>query len=129
MAEEPIDDGGSSEDRRRFERVPFTAAVEIVKDCTVWKTELRDISLKGVLVDEPDNWRREDGPYELRIKLSDTTPTGEITMTGDIVHSNQGAIGFEQVEIDSQSLTQLRKLLELNLSPDQIERELTELIG
>ncbi|MFB6345316.1 MAG: PilZ domain-containing protein [bacterium] len=129
MSEETGGEQITDEDRRRFERVPFTADVEIVKNCTVWRTQLQDISLKGLLVYEPDQWKQEEGTYEIRIKLSDTYPTGEITMKGKIVHSTAESIGFEQVEITSESLTQLRKLLELNLNPGQIQRELSELIG
>lgn len=47
-----------SHERRRFQRIPFEAEVELRQDQACWTVRLHDLSLKGLLVSRPDRGRR-----------------------------------------------------------------------
>lgn len=118
----------SSKERRLFSRIPFNGVVTLVSDEGRWVCNLVDISLKGVLIDQPEEWAGEIGePYQLEISLSD----GKIAITMDVVtaHIREKRIGFCCIHIDLESITHLRRLLELNIGDEeQMNRELSALV-
>jgi hypothetical protein len=118
----------NEEDRRRFRRVDFESDAELARDGRVWATELLDISLNGALVRRPDNWEQSDSPLELRVRLGDGPPEREIKMKARPVHRSGDAIGMEREEMDAKSMAELKKLLEYNLDPVQVQREFSELL-
>lgn len=113
-------------ERRSYNRIPFTA--EIVMQCgnEEWSCNLLDISLKGMLVEPPEN---------LDIDIS--KPCGMALFLGEdvsiharvkITHTNDGNWGLKWLQIDITSLQNLRRLIELNTSnPAMLMRELAEL--
>jgi len=116
-----------SDNRRRFSRIRFAANTQIEQHGQHWTAELIDISLKGILVAEPD---------ECTINASDSCDiaivlTGEdtIAMKANLARRQNQQLGFICREIDVESIAHLRRLVELNLGdPDAANRELLELV-
>ena len=86
-----------------------------------------DISLQGVLIKKPDEWTANVGDTgQIRIILSDHTST--INMDVKVAHIEDEYVGFHCEHIDLDSITHLRRLVELNLGdPEMLERELSAL--
>ncbi|MDX1572371.1 MAG: PilZ domain-containing protein [Xanthomonadales bacterium] len=115
-----------SRGKRRFRRFPIEGTVHLTADRASWKTDLIDISLKGLLVHCPDDW-------------DNSTRTGfraEIRLEGGVVismavteaHRESDRLGFRCDQIDMDSFTQLKRLVELNLGePELLNRELAAL--
>lgn len=113
-------------ERRHYNRIPFTA--EILMQCgdVEWSCNLLDISLKGMLVEPPEN-----------IDINLGNPCGMALFLGEdvsiharvhITHSSQGNWGLNWLQIDVVSLQHLRHLIELNTNdPAMLTRELSEL--
>jgi hypothetical protein len=118
----------SQHDRRTFSRVPFTAKVAIVGERSHWIAELIDISMKGVLLVRPVEWPGQLGKgYQLKIPLGDNKIV--ITMDASLAHSSHECLGFCCEHIDLDSMTHLRRLLELNIGDEErINHELSALI-
>ncbi|SDH90230.1 PilZ domain-containing protein [Pseudomonas flavescens] len=115
-------------ERRRFQRIAFDAPAEIVQGERIWQVELHDISFKGVLVRRPWNWEGGSGEdYLLRVNLADKL---QVVMQVELVHREERVLGFLCHHIDLDSMSHLRRLVELNLGDDQLlERELAALCG
>lgn len=117
-------------ERRTFSRIPFTGKVAVMSQHHHhhWMAELIDISMKGVLVSRPDEWRSQsDEGYQLKIHLGDNKVI--ITMDASLAHANSECLGFCCEHIDLDSMTHLRRLLELNLGDEErINQELSALI-
>lgn len=113
-------------ERRRFQRIAFDAPAEIVQGEQSWQVELHDISFRGVLVRRPWNWEGEAGQdYLLRIALDDNL---QVAMQVELVHREERVLGFLCHHIDLDSMSHLRRLVELNLGDEALlERELAAL--
>jgi len=124
-----MDQNDSQAERRAFSRIPFTGKVTVVHDQAQWVTDLWDISMKGVLVSRPEEWNAQSGSdYHLKLSLDDRNQF-TIAMDASLIHANAESLGFCCDHIDLESMTHLRRLLELNLGDeDQINRELSALI-
>ncbi|MBL3589719.1 MAG: PilZ domain-containing protein [gamma proteobacterium endosymbiont of Lamellibrachia anaximandri] len=118
---------GKSEERRRFRRVLFDAPMRISVGDKSYETTLVDLSLKGALAVRPADWSGQpDQSVELDIKLGDTET--RIRMQASVAHIGEGAIGFRCNTIDMESITHLRRLVELNTGDAELlERELEAL--
>lgn len=118
----------SPSDRRRFQRIEFDAATELVQGDRRWPVELHDLSLKGLLVRRPEGWDADaDQPFEARVRLADDA---EVRMEVAMTHEEGDLIGFVCQHIDLDSIAHLRRLVELNLGDDALlERELAALGG
>lgn len=118
----------STGERRLFSRIPFNGTVTISSDEGRWNCRLLDISLKGVLVNHPANWSgKMDQPFQLQISLSE----GTIVIVMDVItaHISEECVGFCCIHIDIDSITHLRRLLELNIADEErLNRELSALI-
>ena len=113
-------------ERRRFQRIAFTAQTLLEQGTQTWPTELIDISLKGLLLKTPANFTANSNhPFTATVALSDEL---SITLELTLSHHNEQALGFVCTHIDLDSITHLRRLLELNLGdPELLERELSAL--
>jgi len=91
-----------------------------------WSCNLLDISLKGMLVEPPDDLDIDiSKPCAVALFLGEDAA---IHARVKITRIKNEAWGLEWLHIDVESLSHLRRLLELNLSdPALIERELAEL--
>lgn len=112
-------------ERRQFSRFLFNADCRLQQSGFEWMTELLDISLNGVLVKKPDLISLDiKEPCEATIILGGTN--NEIRMTLDHVHSNSTSIGFKCKHIDIDSMTHLKRLVELNIGDEtMLQRELS----
>ncbi len=114
------------EEQRRFTRIAFDAAATLIKDGREWPCELIDLSLKGALVSQPDDWNGAiDDTCKLRLTLDDDV---RIDMDVAIAHHENQRVGLCCKDIDLDSITHLRRLVELNLGDAiLLERELMAL--
>lgn len=113
--------------RRRFSRIGFDSKVELRERNLSCFAALRDISLNGLLIEQPDDWPFIDKPLlEAHIQLSDED---EIRMKLKLSHQRGGLLGYQCTAIDMDSISHLRRLVELNLGDSEAaERELAELL-
>ncbi|AHL74262.1 pilus assembly protein [Stutzerimonas stutzeri] len=116
----------TSSDRRRFQRFAFDAETELVQGQRRWSVELHDLSLKGLLVHRPADWDADPSqPFEARIRLADDA---EVRMEVETTRDEGALIGMVCRHIDVDSISHLRRLVELNLGDEALlERELAAL--
>ena len=114
-------------ERRRFRRIAFDATAELRQNGSEWPVKLVDLSLKGLLVERPDNWKGNKAlPFEVDIRLDQKT---HIKMQARLTHEDPGQLGFVCKHIDLDSISHLRRFVELNLGDEQeLERELGALL-
>ncbi len=92
----------------------------------LFPAELLDISLKGALISRPSQWTSSDQTCRLEFLLGDGAIA--ILMDGHIAHEEASRLGFRCEHIDLESISHLKRLVELNLGDtDLLERELEEL--
>ena len=117
----------SNDERRNFHRVIFDAPVTLTRGEQQWQARLIDISLKGALVSEPDDFpETAGGEMLLEIRFEDVEQP--VTMQTSIAHIEQRHIGLNCHQIDMASITFLRRLVELNLGDAELlERDLQAL--
>ena len=121
----------ASMDQRRFVRIAFDADVQLRfhLDESLYIAKLKDISLKGALVETykllPNTFKGKI----CRIVLPLDEVGDRIVMEGLVVHHEGHAIGLECRNIDVDSVTHLRRLIEMNSADEaQLERELAEML-
>ncbi|AFG36327.1 PilZ domain-containing protein [Spirochaeta africana] len=119
-------------DRRRFTRLPFHSSGTISTAAVRIPFALEDISLKGALVRlSPEDTRALEAlPEDTGLQFDLELPAAEqdIQATAVIAHRQDLSIGLEFTMIDIDSITMLRRLLELNSGdPDSVDREIREL--
>ena len=119
----------TSQERRQFSRVPFEASVSISNPSGSWTGKLKDISLNGVLISLPQNWHSSENKQYL-IEVHPAGNTFLIRMEVTAIHKDTQAIGFQCNHIDIDSISHLRRLIELNIGDEKLlNRELTALIS
>ncbi|MCG8668058.1 MAG: PilZ domain-containing protein [Pseudomonadales bacterium] len=113
-------------EKRHFTRIQFDANAVIKSSDEIWDTKVIDISMKGALIEKPDANFENDQPVELNLTLSDNTT--HLTMEGRIAHVDDDTLGLVCEHIDVDSVSHLRRIVELNTgSQDLLERELEAL--
>lgn len=114
-------------ERRRHARITFNAAAELVSADHRAATQIFDLSLKGALVQLPENWPEQDKSALLVIRLAGIDEV--ITMQVSIAHRLPTHLGLYCHHIDIDSITHLRRLIELNIGEESLlQRELSELL-
>ena len=114
-------------DRRKFSRIPFDAKVTIHNINGEFVTDLVDISLNGTLVKRPDNWAESDSEVH-KICIAGPDDAFVIRMDARTGHIDNTHLGMQCIEIDIDSITNLRRLVELNLGDGNLlNREFSEL--
>ena len=119
---------GSPENRRHFTRIPMDSEVNLSCGDQHYKGQLLDISLKGALMETPEAPdSTPSGNCQLSLTLNGTDIT--ISMEGEIVHHQGAQLGMRCDSIDLESITHLKRIVELNLGDESLlERELAELL-
>ncbi|RDE18869.1 PilZ domain-containing protein [Motiliproteus coralliicola] len=116
-----------SQERRRFTRIAFDAEAELRLGDQRWIVEITDISLKGVLLSHPAGFEADAGA-ELIVECwldSDV----QLVLPVVLKRIDANYLGCACGPIDLDSITHLRRLVELNLGDDSLlERELDHLI-
>lgn len=115
------------QDRRQFWRAHFHSPVLLAMQGQVSEADLYDISLKGALVKVPADWAGKSGDHcQLRLNLAAGMT---ISMGTTVTHVEGRRIGLRCDNIDLDSITHLRRLVELNAGdPDLLDRELSALV-
>jgi len=120
----------SDQQRRHFTRIDFNTEYHLstADSSQQWSGQVVDLSLHGVLIKQPDSFTgKQSDELKLELILSGSDIT--VQMEARIAHMHDGLVGFECQHIDVESLTHLRRILELNLGdPKLVEREITEMI-
>lgn len=113
--------------QRRFSRIPFDVSISLQRDDEYRESSLADISLHGALIHTPENFEPvENAQYQLKIHLEGGP---DIVMDVHIAHQENGMTGLRCDDIDVDSITHLRRLVELNLGDTELlERELSALV-
>ena len=114
-------------DRRRFRRIAFDAKTELRQNGWELPVKLVDLSLKGLLVERPADFKGNKAlPFDVDIRLD---PKAHIKMQVRLTHEDHGQLGFVCQHIDLDSISHLRRLVELNLGDeDELHRELAALL-
>ena len=117
----------SDTDQRRFKRIPFDAKVEMLCAGDHWHSNIIDLSLRGALIKRPDTWEGKAGDACL-LKISLGDDEAQIKMQTSVVHIEAHRIGLHCMDIDIDSITYLRRFVELNLGNQELlSRELSAL--
>ena len=118
----------SHTERRRFKRIAFDAKTELKQGEMQWQVALIDLSLKGLLIERPEPWAgNAQEPFHVDIQLSHDV---HVQMDVHLAHDDHQQLGFECENIELESVTHLRRLIELNLADEEeLERELAALIA
>ncbi len=119
----------TSDERRRFSRIAFHRPADLDVRIGQGTCEVLDVSFKGALVEVPHGFPAHVGQrctLAIRLDAGDTA----IRMVGDIVHREGTQVGIRCVEIDLESMSHLRRLVELNVGDEEaLHRELSALVG
>lgn len=117
----------SQEDRRRFKRISFSAKTGLAQGARSWPVQLLDLSLKGLLIQRPEPWLgNPKETFRVDILLDATT---HVRMEVRLTHDDHNHLGFACEHIDLDSITHLRRFVELNLADqDELDRELAALL-
>ena len=116
---------------RHFSRIPFKADVEVHFHLSkeAQTARLLDISLKGVLVEAKQPITNLYKGKICRMVLFLNKGSEHIIMEGKVVHQEDRLVGIECQHIDLDSMTNLRRLVELNMGDEKLlERELAEVL-
>lgn len=114
-------------DRRCFRRIAIDAITELRQNGQEWPVKLVDLSLKGLAIERPEPWKGNKAlPFDVDIRLD---PKAHIKMQVKLTHNENGQLGFVCKAIDLDSISHLRRLIELNLGDqEELERELGALL-
>jgi len=118
-----------SDERRQYKRVSFDTVAKLSKGNQSFDCQIVDLSIHGVLL-RPHGVLRasDDSNYQLEIPLSDEL--NSIKMSISLTHEHPENLGFVCNNIDLDSITHLRKIVELNSGdPRLLDRELEALIN
>lgn len=118
MSEQPSD-------RRRFSRVDFFSQAYLCDSNGRVPCQVCDVSLQGALVAIPAEYADVSlvTPLTLEIPLGDEDDV-VIRMTVRVAHEREGVMGLLCDSIDLDSISHLRRLVELNLGDaSALERE------
>ena len=118
-----------NEDRRHFHRIPLERSATLHTGSQQHVCAVADVSLKGALLIPEPGWSCSKGDKVSLDILLDALGETTIHMQGEIAHVEDDQLGMQCHQMDLDSATQLRRLVELNLAdPDLLERELEAMI-
>ena len=116
-----------TENRRQFSRIRFQTEARLILPSGESGVEVLDLSLKGALVRSQRSLAGHIGSKGTLIVRLDEMGT-IIHMEVTITHQAEHNFGLACREIDLDSITHLRRLVELNLGDERLlERELSHL--
>lgn len=114
-------------DNRHFHRIHFAEKATLSCEEKTWNCEITDLSLKGCLLSFESPWQEDlEKLYTLTLHLSEDA---QIKMELTANHIVDNKVGFKCEHIDIDSISELRRLVELNLGNSALlERDLLALI-
>jgi hypothetical protein len=105
--------GDNMSEERYFSRIKFEATAQIEFDTKEYDAELLDISIKGALFKSEIHAAAKIGDIcNINIHLPSTDIS--LTFNAEMVHLFKNNVGFKFIGIDTDTLTHLRRLIELN---------------
>ena len=112
--------------RRQFSRFLCDGRV-VIQDSDRRTARLVDLSLRGALIERPEKFTPHHGDEaDLEIQLRDSDSV--IRMGAIVAHFENDRVGFECKSISLESISELRRLVELNQSDETLlHRELATL--
>ncbi len=117
-----------NDEKRRFHRILYTADANLTFNRQAYPCKVLDLSLRGCLLHFEHPWTEAETPealYTLVLQLSDDIA---ISMELTVSHVDGSDVGFKCEHIDLESISQLRRLVELNLGDSVLlERDLVAL--
>ena len=115
------------ENRQQFTRILFSINADIQIEEKTYSVSIHDISLNGALVTAIDSEHSLKGKRGiLHFLLSDNESV--VAMNVTVVHEKENETGLQCNVIDIDSVTHLRRLIELNLGNNQqLKKELSQL--
>lgn len=122
-------DNSPAPKRRLFTRIPFETGVVLSTFPGKHECRLVDISLKGALVERLLPWSAKNGdPCSIFVELAGGGTS--IRMSGEVAHVEDGRLGIRCTEIDLESITNLRRLVELNMGDEEaLNREIAAMVN
>ena len=113
-------------ERRHFVRVIFSAEAQLACGDVVLDVHMLDVSLKGALITLPAGVKlHQNSLCSLTLPL--TSGSGHIAMEMQVTHIEDRQLGLVCLHLDLDSVTHLRRLIELQLGdPKLLERDLCE---
>ncbi|WP_108945909.1 PilZ domain-containing protein [Shewanella halifaxensis] len=116
------------DERRQFSRLNLTSDAKLICGNNRWQTQLLDISLQGALVKQPCDFPVAADQLTLEFMIHDSDIC--VQMRVRIVHQKNQLLGLACLHIDVESISHLRRLLELNLGDASLlDRELERLFS
>ena len=115
-------------ERRRFFRAGYSRPAQLQQGDQIWATTLLDLSLQGALLQRPEHWNAQaSGLFMLTFTLDDSDI--QISMEVEATHLDDKRLGVYCHHIDIDSVSHLRRLIELNVGDSELlMRELAHLI-
>lgn len=105
-------------DKRHFQRILFDHQATLSNHCQEWTTNVIDLSLRGLSCTKPQNATfKINQLLTLSISLSSEQA---ISMEAIIVHNEEHSLGMRCTRIDINSISELRRLVQLNLADEAL---------
>lgn len=123
----PLTTLSSEQERRRFLRIQFDGVTELILNKHKHRVELLDLSLKGALINSASALPCQPGEqFQMHIHLTDNAQTLSFRASLMRIIDNNYGLRFDTIDLDT--LTHLRRIMELNLGDENLlERELDHL--
>ena len=116
------------EERRRFTRFVFSSPAILMTASGDYNCELLDLSLKGALITLPSGYvPLQSEVANLKLHLSNTDI--HISMEVEVRHIKADHLGLNCHQIDLESITHLKRLIELNVGNDELINNAIEQSG
>lgn len=114
------------QNRRQFTRILFSIKAELEVEDHIYPVSIHDISLNGALVTSAN--LTQDLTRKLGVLSFQFDDDDKVTMHVAIVHTHGNDLGLMVHAIDIDSISQLRRMVELNLGDgEQLNKELSQL--
>lgn len=118
-----------TDDHRRFHRANLNTQITLTFQDRPHATNILDCSIKGARVERQPDW---DIPMGTKVELIwplDPQQGQAIQMQTEVAWLSDTSLGLRCLHIDIDSISHLRRLLELNLGDaDLLERDLEHLL-
>ncbi|MBV7314939.1 PilZ domain-containing protein [Shewanella sp. NIFS-20-20] len=115
------------DDRRKFSRIFFNANAYIAQANIRWPTRIIDLCLNGALVERPPRLNPDSDDLVLHFTLPNSDVS--LQMKVEATHQDTDWLGLRTQHIDVESISHLRRLIELNLADTNLlDRELNHFI-
>lgn len=119
-----------NQQRRHYSRICFHGRAHLLYEAQELPCEVLDLSLKGALVALAENADEVGVGQRCLLELELDGGEAVVRMEGEIAHHEADRIGLVCREIDLDSITHLRRLLELNLGDAELlNREFCAMIS